>query len=178
MGGSQAGGETLTGDAGYPELLREGMKVARRLGMWVLYDLRDEPNLDYSIGYFRGRIGDFARRQERARLEPTKLHYRERGSYWRRAIHLAVRMGPSQHQQLAERMIQDIERDPELRQIPYVARSEVSPGRSHTCGKLSETPRRRPGKPRVDPLDPVDFRACESCGGQGFFCRTGSGGQR
>lgn len=163
----------MDGDITYPDLLREAITVSKRVGTWLIYMIQDEPKIDYVIGYLRGRIVDFVRRGKRAKRASTKLHYKDRISYWKRAINLVQRMGQSQHQELARRVVADIERDTEYRNLPYVADAEVSPGRSHTCGKLRERPSRRPGKPRVLPLEPVDFRVCESCHGEGFLRRFG-----
>lgn len=161
-------------DLTYPELFREALAVVRRVGTWVLYDLKDESNVDYIVGYLRYRTLDFSRRRKRAEGDRAKSHYKERISYYKRAIHLAQRMGQDQHQELAERIIADFQRDPEFRELPYVSPLEVAPGRPKTCGKLSETPRRRPGKPRAVPLTPLDYKACEDCKGEGFLRKTGS----
>lgn len=163
----------MDGDLTYPELFREALAVARRMGTWVLYDIQDEPNVDYIIGYLRGRIIDFTRRRKRAESDRVEAHYKERISYWKRAIHLTQRMGQHQHQVLARRVIADIERDREYQELPYVSSLEITPGRPKTCGKLRERPRRRPGKPRAVALTPLDFRVCGSCGGEGFM-RKGS----
>jgi len=164
----------MEGDLTYPELFREALTVVRRLGTWVLHDLEDEPNVDYIVGYLRYRTLDFSRRRRRAESDKAQDHYKERISYYKRAIHLAQRMGQGQHQVLASRVIADLKRDPEFSKLPYVSPLEVAPGRPKTCGKLSETPRRRPGKPRVIPLTPLDYRACESCQGHGFLRKNGS----
>ena len=162
------------GDLTYPDLLREALAVSRRVGTWVIYELSKESNIDHLIGYLLGRCGDFQRRRDRAETKALRDHYKERISYWKRAIHLAQRMGPRQHQKLARRIIKDIERDIEYREIPYVASTEIAPDRTEDGGKLAEVPRRGPGKPRLQPLKPIDFRACERCGGEGFFRKTGT----
>lgn len=164
----------MDGDLTYPELFREALVVAKRMGTWVLYDIQDEPNVDYIVGYLRYRTLDFTRRRKRAESDRAQTHYKERIAYYKRAIHLAQRMGHEQHQALARRIIADLDRDPEFRMLPYVSPLEVAPGRPKTCGKLSEKPRRRPGKPRVVPLGPADFKACEGCQGVGFLRKTGS----
>ena len=166
----------MDGDLTYPELFREALMVAQRMGTWVLYDIQDEENIDYVIGYFRGRISDFVRRRIRTTSERDREHYKERIGHWKRAIILAQRMGQSQHQALASRIIADMGRDREYRKVPFVAVVEVTPGRSRTRGKLRERARKRPGKPRAVPLQAVDFRACDQCMGEGFFRKTG--GQR
>ncbi len=110
----------------------------------------------------------------RAEAKVLRAYYKERIAYWKRAIHLAQRMGQHQHQRLARRIIKDIERDTEYRQIPYVATTEIAPDRAEDGGKLAEVPRRGPGKPRLEPLKPIDFRACDRCKGEGFFRKTGT----
>jgi hypothetical protein len=162
----------VVGDLTYPDLLREAVAVSRRIGTWLLHELARESNIDHVIGYLRGRCADFKRRRARAQSKDLQKHYKERISYWKRAIHLSQRMGQRQHQRLARRLIKDIERDLEYREIPYVAGSEVAPDRSDDDGKLDEKPPRGPGKPRLQPLKPLDFRACECCGGEGFFRKT------
>ncbi len=162
------------GDLTYPDLLREALAVSRRVGTWVLYELSKESNVDHVIGYLHGRCGDFKRRQNRAETDALRRHYKERISYWKRAIHLAQRMGQRQHQRLARRLIKDIERDLEYREIPYVASTEVAPDRAEDEAKLEEKPPKGPGKPRLEPLKPIDFRACDSCNGEGFFRKAGT----
>ncbi len=164
----------MDGDLTYPELFREALTVAERMGTWVLYELQDEDNIDYVIGYFRGRIADFTRRRTRTTSDRDEEHYKERIGHWKRAITLAQRMGQSQHQKLAARIIADISRDREYRKVPFVAAIEVTPGRSRTRGKLRERARKRPGKPRAVPLAALDFRACANCAGEGFFRKTGT----
>jgi len=164
----------MSGDLTYPDLLREALAVSRRIGTWVIYELAHESNVDHVIGYLHGRCGDFQRRRERAETVQLRLHYKERISYWKRAIHLAQRMGQNQHRILARRIIKDIKRDLEYREIPFVAKTEVAPDRIKYGEKLEETPPRGPGKPRLEPLKPIDFRACESCKGVGFFRKTGT----
>lgn len=164
----------MVGDLTYPDLLREALAVSRRIGTWVIHELAKESNVDHVIGYLLGRCGDFQRRRARAETRELRTHYKERISYWKRAIHLAQRMGQHQHQRLARRIIKDLERDLEYRQIPYVASTEIAPDRIEDGGKLKETPRRGPGKPRLEPLKPIDFRACEVCKGEGFFRKTGT----
>lgn len=164
----------MDGDLTYPELFSEALTVVQRMGTWVLYDIQDEDNIDYVIGYFRGRISDFARRRTRTTSSRDKEHYKERIGHWKRAIVLAQRMGQAQHQTLAARIIADISRDKEYRKVPFVAPMEVTPGRSRTRGKLREQPRKRPGKPRAVPLQALDFRACAQCAGEGFFRKAGT----
>lgn len=164
----------MVGDLTYPDLLREALAVSRRVGTWVIHELAHESNVEHVIGYFLGRCADFQRRRQRAETKVLRDHYKERISYWKRAIHLAQRMGQRQHQKLARRIIRDIERDPEYRQIPYVATTEIAPDRAEDEAKLAEVPRRGPGKPRLEPLKPIDFRACERCKGEGFFRKTGT----
>ncbi len=164
----------MVGDLTYPDLLREALAVSRRVGTWVIYELSRESNLDHVIGYLRGRCGDFQRRRDRADTTELRDHFKERISYWKRAIHLAQRMGQREHQTLACRIIKDIERDMEYREIPYVSDTEVAPNRPDDEGKLSEVPPRGPGKPRLEPLKPIDFRACERCKGVGFFRKSKS----
>lgn len=164
----------MDGDLTYPELFREALAVSRRLGTWVLYDIQDEPNIDYTIGYLRGRIGDFTRRRMRTTSNRDEEHYKERIAHWKRAITVAQRMGQSQHQELATRIIADLSRDREYRKLPFVADAEVTPGRAKNRGKLRERPRNRPGKPRVVALEAVDFRTCDQCMGEGFFRKAGA----
>lgn len=163
----------MDGDITYPDLLREALAVSRRIGTWVIYEISQEANIDHVIGYLRGRCGDFKRRWKQGKTPEIRQYFKERISYWKRAIYLAQRMGQHQHKMLARRIIADIELDLEYRKIPYVALTEVSPDRDEDAAKLASEPARRSGKPRLTPLKPADFRACERCKGAGFFRKTG-----
>ena len=129
--------------------------------------------MEHVIGYLRFRCGDFRRRKARAQTAELQQHFKERISYWRRAIHLCQRLGARQHQRLARRLLRDITVDLEYRKIPYVAETEVAPDRDDRS-KLDEKPKRGPGKPRVVPLEPADFIACTTCNGDGFFRKRGT----
>ena len=157
---------------GYPAMYAEGLAVSRKLGTWLLHELRAAENLEHFIGYMLYRIEDFKRRKCRATAAGETDRARQisaRAAAWSRACRWVQRLRKSDYVAVATRMIEDTERHPEHSGIPYVAEAEAD----GLCDedrrrKLEETPRRRCGRPRTRQLKTANLMPCRTCDGTGM----------
>lgn len=147
--------------------LRQGIKVAERLGTWVLYAVRDARNLDHLIGYLIYKIDDFERRRQRKRADAVRAHHSKRISHWRRAVRWVGGLDPTLYAVTAERILDHVEKHPSYRRLPYVAASEVEPGKVGGKAKTMARPTRRAGRPRTRAHAPRAWKICSDCGGIG-----------
>lgn len=140
--------------------LLDAIKIAERLGTWVIYEVRDAKNLDYLIGWMLYRIDDIERMRGRSNATHMKAHYSEQIGYWRRAVRWVLQLDRAAAGKIAEALIERIESNPRYQQIPYVA-----PGCEHPSLRPHDKPPRRAGRPRTTVLTQErELPRCEDCG--------------
>lgn len=157
----------------FDDQVRQAIKVAERLGTWVLYAVRDARDIKLLVGYMAYKIDDFERRKQRKRSIDVRAYYSKRISHWRRALRWVGSLDADRYGVTAERIIEILEKHPEHRKLPYVAEAETAePG---TSGKVAERirakraakPTRRAGRPRTRPQAEKAWQSCRECGGVG-----------
>lgn len=156
----------------FDDQLRQAIKIAERLGTWVIYAVRDARDLQHLVGYLSYRIDDFDRRKCRKTTTAGRAYFSQRISHWRRAVRWVASLDPERYGVIAERIIERIEAHPEHRDLPYVSDAEVEkhtpPGAVQTRrAKLSARPTRRAGRPRTRSALPKSWHTCGECGGIG-----------
>lgn len=146
-------------------VLLGGVKVAERIGTWLIHRVAEEEVLAHLIGYVRFKIEDFERRCDRTRNRKRLDYYRRRIGHWRRALRWLGSIDPEHSQELGRRVVRAIEQHQEWRKLPLVAPDEVDPAPAKPSQKLRDTRRKRAQRYRSRP---VRSRLCDRCNGLGY----------
>lgn len=148
------------------EQYAEALRVAERLGTWVLYFVRDATSLEKAVGYLAYTAEDLERLRDRAGDERRRASLGTAAANWRRATRWVAGLDDEQYAELAERFLERIDAHPHHRELPY-----VQAGSWHRALAQSDEPPRRAGRPRVRPVQPTTAAECGQCGGLGFVER-------
>jgi len=142
---------------------REAIKVAERLGTWVLYEVRDARDLDHLVGYLSYTVDDLD--ALRARATATKrARYSQLVGFWRRAIRWVSSLDRERYQEIAAKLIEHMERHPEHSKLAYYVKDA-----GHRTLNANARPQRRAGRPRTRPSAEKRVRECVKCSGLGFM---------
>lgn len=149
------------------EQYAEALRVAERLGTWVLHLIRDATSLEKAIGYLAYTAEDLeALRDRTSKRLVAHRDLSTAAASWRRATRWAQGLDPEQASTLAERFLERIEAHPHHRELPY-----VTAGAMHRGLGQNDEPTRRAGRPRIRPVQPTTAAECGKCGGLGFVER-------
>lgn len=148
------------------EQYAEALRVAERLGTWVLYLVRDATSLEKAVGYLAYTAEDLEALRDRTTDDARRKSLATAAASWRRATRWAQGLDPEQAPTLAERFLERIEAHPHHRELPFVAA-----GSWHRALQQRDEPPRRAGRPRVRPVQPTTAAECGKCGGLGFVER-------
>lgn len=144
----------------------EALRVAERLGTWVLYMVRDTTSMEKVVGYLAYTAEDLEHMRDRTESPVRRALLTTAIASWRRATRWAQGLDPAQASTLAERFIDRIEAHAVHCKLPYVV-----PGAQHRSLQRGDEPPRRAGRPRVWPVQPASAGECGKCGGLGFVER-------
>lgn len=155
------------------EEARDAIRVARRVGAWVVYELAEAEDVRLLLGYLRGKIADFERRRKSPGVTDERLrYYRQRVGQWRRAARWVASLDPEHASEIGARVRKILE---DMGSVPYVAESEAKdPGPFNPADKLRQAPRAR-GCYRGGRRIVKDRRPCPTCHGIGWFDHQRSG---
>ena len=142
---------------------REAIKVAERLGTWVLYAVRGASDLDHLIGYMVYTVEDLEVIRRRA-VEDRRLHYSQLVGYWRRAIRWVSSLDRANFHAISERLITELEAHPEHSALPYYV-----PDTGHRTLTARDRPQRKAGRPRTRPVAERRVSECGRCRGFGYL---------
>jgi len=140
--------------------LLEALKIAARLGTWVLYEARDARSLEMLVGMLLYRVDDFERLRGRTKNEERRRRYSELVGYWRRAARWVSSLDKEKGPDVVDQILIHIENNPALRSTPYVA-ADIGHPSLNTRDKAP----RRAGRPRTRLV--VKERViprCDDCG--------------
>jgi len=124
--------------------LLEALKIADRLGTWVLYEARDARTIDYLVGHLLYRVDDLDRLRSRTKSEDKRRRYAELVGYWRRAARWVASLDRQHGAEMVDRILHHMEENPKYRAIPYVVANS-----GHPTLRSSDVAPRRVGRPRT-----------------------------
>ena len=134
----------------YDSVLKAATQISKLLGTWVIYETRDAVNIEHLAGYLRYKVADFNRRRERTKRDSRRGYYTWRITSWRAAIRWVESLDEQTFSATAKQILSDFEKDEKLRALPFLAETEAADPKRTEGGaraKLSQQPRRRPGRP-------------------------------
>lgn len=152
-------------------VLLGAIKVAERLGMWVIHSLAETDNLDHLIGYMRHRVEDFERRRARTTSQDRRVFYASRIGHWKRALRWMSQIGPDDANQIGKRILAAMAAHKEWSKLPYVSRDEVDPRPAKPDQKLRDKPPRRRATRRWPKPRRHGSQVCDRCDGIGWVVR-------
>lgn len=162
----------------YQKVFSEALIVCQQLGTWFLYQIRDANNLEHFRGYLLYRGEDFKRRRavEMDRLQdsenvsdnPVVRLLADRAARYARACRFVTRLDVDTYSNVAARIIADLEKHPDYKNLPYVSELEKRTDQSKDY-KDKYKPKRNTGRPSTRKLRKINFKPCPECKGQGMI---------
>lgn len=160
---------------GIDHYYRDAIKVSERLGTWVLYAARDARDLDQLVGYMSYTVDDMETmrlqvkvngRQTQAKADQKRARISQLVGFWRRAIRWVSSLDREHYQDVAGKLIEQLEAHPEHRSLRYYIKDT-----GHRTLTPSDRPPRRAGRPRTRPAKPRPLGECPKCRGVGYLER-------
>lgn len=140
--------------------LLDALKIADKLGTWVLYEARDAMSRDYLVGHLLYRVDDIERLRARTKSEAKRKRYTELVGYWRRAARWVASLDHERRPEIVSTILSYIEAHPKHSELPY-----VQPNSGHPTLRSDDKRPRKAGRPRTRlPLHESSLPRCEDCG--------------
>lgn len=151
------------------KIYAEAIATARKMGSWVLYEIRDAKNIDHFAGYLAYSIEDMRIEMTRSTSPAAKRRISTSMGSWRRALSFVASMprDVKQARKMANVLIAEIEYAPQYAQIPYYVKHSGHRTLSH-----AEGPGRPQRRPAINVIDGMKYTNCPSCAGMGLIRTT------